>query len=133
MLGYVQARPGDHKTDSRRNVDRVRPVAAGAAGIDDQREVVLDVQAPLAHCGGGADDLGDGFALYRKRGQERAGLRLRPLSVHDRADRRGHRLGIEIATSDQRTQNRRVIAHVRIMSRKLRAIQWPSLVKTDSG
>src|SRR5665213_2782358 len=62
VLRDRQAGARDDESDGGRDVDRVRAVATGSTRVDDQRKVVLDVQAARAHRLGRADDFGDALA-----------------------------------------------------------------------
>ena len=72
VLGDRNAGRRDDERGHRRDVDRVRVIAARPDHVDDHRQPVLDVQAALAHRARRADDLVDALAFRCERDEQRA-------------------------------------------------------------
>ena len=65
VLGDVEPAAREHEPGRGRDVDRLRPVAARAAGIDHEREFVFDMQAARPHRLRRTDHFGGRFPLRR--------------------------------------------------------------------
>ena len=129
VLGDLDAAGGDHERRHGRDVERVRAIAAGAAGIEDVGVLPRQPGRPRAHGPREADDLGRTLALHRQRDQEPGNLRRLRAAFHDLVHGRRRLLDGEVLTPlqllDQRGEH-----HI---SRKLRRSLRPSPVRTDSG
>ncbi len=83
------ARRDDHRGGCR-DVQRVRPVAAGSARVDDDRQPVLDLRHRTAHRLGGTDDDVGRLPVDAQRHGEGADLHRRPRAREDRVERRAN-------------------------------------------
>ena len=112
----------------RRDVERVRAVAAGADDVDDRRALRRDGDDVLAHRLGEARDLVGRLALRPQRDEEAGDLGRRRLAVHDRAHQLVRVLAREVVPVEQQL-DRGADDH----PRKFLAIAGPSGVSTLSG
>ena len=91
VLGHARATRCCNERSSGGNIEGVRAVAAGAAGVDqmiDACERHLDRQ--LAHDVGSGGDLGHGLALHAQRDQETGNLHGRVFAADQRTHRSEH-------------------------------------------
>jgi hypothetical protein len=87
VLCHLQAGTRDDERGGRRDVERARPIAAGAAGVHDTGVLVLHGHGTRPHRGRTARDLIDRLAARAQRQQERTDLRGRRRAIHDHAHR----------------------------------------------
>ena len=80
MLGHSHPRSGDDNRDRRGNVERVQPVAAGAAHVQDftgaRRSVEFRLHGTLSQFAGECSNLIDGLTFLREC-RKKIGFRLR--------------------------------------------------------
>ncbi|OQA39024.1 MAG: hypothetical protein BWY52_03173 [Chloroflexi bacterium ADurb.Bin325] len=97
VLGDAHARARRHEGDRRADVERARPIAAGAAGIE---QVAVKARGHPdgvgAHGAGAAQNLGLGLALHAQAHQVGADLRFGGLPAHDLAHDRFGLLGAKL-------------------------------------
>ena len=99
VFGHRDPRAGHDDRRDRGDVERVAPVAAGAAGVDDRRARV-DGTREAERRRGETLQLVDGLALGTERHQEAADLPRGRLAAHDHAHGFGRFLGGERLVSD---------------------------------
>jgi hypothetical protein len=131
VLGHPRARRRGDEGGGGGDVEGVRQVAAGAAGVD--QPLVAHLHPPRAVAQGerGAGDLIGGLALHSQRDQEGRDQRVGRAAFEDPVDRLHHFVAREVLSFD-RAADRILEVHART-SRKLRSSVWPSGVRMDSG
>ena len=112
----------------RRDVDRVRAVAAGPGRVHEVAALRPDSEHMRAHRLGATGDLGRRLALRAKGDEEAADLRRRRVSAHDLRHHLAGLVTAEVASVEQPLEG--FLDH---RARKFRAISRPSGVSTDSG
>ncbi len=117
---------GDER-GGRRDVQRVRVVAAGARGVDEVLALRLDCEHVRAHRLRAAGDLVSGLSLRAQRDEEAADLRRRRIPGHDHRHDLARLCTLEVVAVEQPRD--RVLDH----RRKFRSRSIPSGVSTDSG
>jgi hypothetical protein len=130
VLRHSRAGRGGHERRRRRDVERPRPVAAGAGGIDEVLAAGSHGEHVRPHRLGAAGDLVRGLALQAQGYEEAADLRRRRLAAHHLFHHRPRLTAREVLTFEQPGES--FLDHRR-PARKLRARAGPSGVRTDSG
>ena len=131
MLGHACARGGRHERGGGRDVDRARPVAAGAGGVDEVVARRSHREDVLPHRLRAAGDLVGGLALQSQRHEETADLGGGRLTAHDLVHDRARLVAREVVTVEELRESLLNVHAAR--SRKLRASCGPTSVRTDSG
>ena len=83
VLGDGDAGAGGHERRRRRDVEGAGAVAAGAAGVEDDVGVHLDLLGELAHGASHADDLVGRLALHAESAEKGARLGVAGAAAHD--------------------------------------------------
>jgi hypothetical protein len=105
MLGDARAGSGGDEHRRRRDVEGLRAVAAGAAGIDQVRAVAdLHLGRQLAHHLRRRRDFADGFLLDAQAGDDRRDHHRRHFAAHDLAHQRNHFVVKDLAVFDDPRQ-----------------------------
>ena len=129
VLRDLDAAGGNHERRDRRDVERVRAIAARATGVEHVGELPRQLRRARAHGPCEPDDLRRPLAFHRQRDEQAGDLRWLSAALHDLVHGRGGLLDGEVLTAlkllDQRGEH-----HI---SRKLRSSFRPSPVSTDSG
>ena len=89
-LATVAPAPAATNATAVEMLNRTRPVAAGAADVEQGSARALHRHHPIAQCCGSTRQLVCGFAARRKGGEQGADLRGRCVAVHDGLDRQPH-------------------------------------------
>ena len=132
VLRDRDAARGEHQRRDRRDVERVRAIAAGAAGVEHRRVVARQPRRPRAHRPREADDLGRPLPLHRQRDEQPGDLRrLRP-AVHDLVHRR-RRLPRPSGPARRCSFSSSGANIIDSAPGSCAAAVWPSPVSTDSG
>ena len=111
VLGDRDSGRSNDERSHRGDVERIGVIAAGADDVDDHRQIVLDVQAALAHSARRPDDLFDALALRCERDEQARRLRRRVVPVHDLADERGGLVLGKIFPRNDASQQGRKLRH----------------------
>ena len=130
VLRHGCPRGGSDERGRRRDVVRVRPIAAGADDVDEIGARGADAQHVLAHRLGAAGDLLRRLALRPQRDEKAGDLRLRRVAGHDHGHRPARLVPRQVVAVEQPRD--RLLDHS-FPSRKFRASAGPSGVSTDSG
>src|SRR5205807_854029 len=136
VLGHPGARRGGDESRAGRDVESMRRVASGAAGIDEMRIVLhLDVGRQLAHHLRRGGDLPDRFLLHAQPDDEPRDLRRRELAAHDLAHHVQHLVVEHLAVLDRALDRLgdRDLLHRCLPSRKFFSMAWPCSVSSASG
>ena len=133
VLRDGSSRRGGDERRRRRDVERVRAVAARADHVDEIVALRPDRQDVLAHRLGAARDLVRGLALEPQRDEEAADLRLRRVAAHDLVHHVAGLLTREVVAVEQSRE--RGLDHERrkFLPRKFAPSWGPSGVSTLSG
>ena len=93
VLRDLDAAGGDDDRRRRRDVERARPISAGAAGVEHVARRRRQLHRVLAHRPREADDLGRPLAFHHQRRQQRRQRARRGTAFHDLAHGRGRLVG----------------------------------------
>ena len=104
VLGHLHAARGEHERRERRDVEGVRPVAAGAAGVEARRAGTRQRHRVRPHRAREADDLPRTLPLHRQRDQEAGDLGRGGGALHHLPHRRGGLLRGQILAPQQRVE-----------------------------
>ena len=133
VLGDARPGCGSNEGSGGRNVEGVRGVAAGAAGVDQVRVVLRrHLGGEFAHHLRGGGDLADGFLLYPEARDDAGDLHRREFAAHDLAHQRQHLVVEDFALLDQPGERLLRRDH-RVPFRKFASMAWPCSVRMDSG
>src|SRR5256712_7516078 len=136
VLGHPGTRRGGDESRAGRDVEGMRRVATGAAGIDEMRIVLhLDVGRQLAHHLRRGGDLPDRFLLHAQPDDEPRDLRRSELAAHDLAHHVEHLVVEHLAVLDRALDRlgNRDLFHACLPSMKFCSILWPCSVSSASG
>src|SRR2546421_3511323 len=136
MLRYLGARCGGNESGAGGDIESMRAVAAGAAGVDEM-PVVSDFhrRGELAHHLRRSSDLADRFLLHAQAHDEPGDLRRAELAAHDLAHDVQHLVVEHFPVLDSALDclRNRDLLHDRLPSMKFCRIWWPCSVSMASG